>query len=341
MLFVECEGTPYEIGFQHGSSAREHITRSIAFYATLFQQNCKQSWPEVLHHASQFEQQAKSKWPAYHEEMRGIADGAGKELLDIVAINVRTEINFGLFSDGCTALAWHTEGRAWMGQNWDWLPAQKQNLIITKISQPSKPTILQVTEAGILGKIGFNSSSLGVLFTAIRVHGVSPTNLPAHLGLRKALESTSVASAIRALESAGMASSAHILLGDTATAVGVEFTKSTFRYCELDASGSVVHTNHLLKEHPGEVEAPWLADSGARLATMRENMGRLGGEPSWGAVEGLFEDEGNLPGAICRVRSGEMGSETLFNIVMDLKERRAVVRLGRPTQVEERVVLQL
>jgi len=51
--------------------------------------------------------------------MRGIADGSGKELLDIVAINVRTEINFGLFSDGCTALAWGTEKRAWLAQNWD------------------------------------------------------------------------------------------------------------------------------------------------------------------------------------------------------------------------------
>jgi isopenicillin-N N-acyltransferase-like protein len=51
--------------------------------------------------------------------MQGIADGSGTELLDIVALNVRTEINFGLFSDGCTALAWHTEKRAWLAQNWD------------------------------------------------------------------------------------------------------------------------------------------------------------------------------------------------------------------------------
>jgi isopenicillin-N N-acyltransferase-like protein len=51
--------------------------------------------------------------------MRGIADGAGVALLSIVALNVRTEINFGLFSDGCTALSWHTEKRAYLGQNWD------------------------------------------------------------------------------------------------------------------------------------------------------------------------------------------------------------------------------
>lgn len=89
------------------------------FYAGLFLTNCKQTWLEVLEHASKFEEQAKIKWPAYHEEMQGIADGAGRGLLDIVALNVRTEINFGLFSDGCTSLAWHTEKRAWLAQNWD------------------------------------------------------------------------------------------------------------------------------------------------------------------------------------------------------------------------------
>lgn len=91
--------------------------------------NCKIEWPQVLQHASEFEQQAKAKWPAYHEEMQGIADGAGRELLDVVAINVRTEINFGLFSDGCTALAWQTEKRSWLGQNWDVRYPPTSNLV--------------------------------------------------------------------------------------------------------------------------------------------------------------------------------------------------------------------
>lgn len=107
---------------------------------------------------------------------------------------------------------------------------QKQNLIITKIIQQNKPTILQVTEAGILGKIGFNSAGVGTLFNAIRVHGADATRLPAHFGLRMALESTSVADAVSRLESYGMASSAHILLGDPTASLGLEFTKSTFAH---------------------------------------------------------------------------------------------------------------
>ncbi|KAI8942188.1 hypothetical protein NX059_000275 [Plenodomus lindquistii] len=341
MLFVECKGTPYEIGQQHGTAAKAQIGRCIDFYAGLFLKNCKQTWPQVLQHASRFEEQAKANWPMYHEEICGIADGSGREFLEILAINVRTEINFGLFSDGCTALAWHTEKRGWLAQNWDWMSVQKQNLIITKITQANKPTIIQVTEAGIIGKIGFNSAGVGTLLNAIRVHGMDPSRLPVHFGLRMALESSSVADAVQRLESYGMASSGHILLAGPDTSLGLEFTKSTFAHCIPDSAGRIVHANHLLCEHAGETDTVWLKDSLDRVSTLATNAENIGVEPSWEDVSKLFEDEQNLPGAICRLETPQTGSATLFNIVMDLKSRKAVVRLGRPTQVEDTINLEL
>jgi isopenicillin-N N-acyltransferase-like protein len=218
---------------------------------------------------------------------------------------------------------------------------QKENLIITKITQEDKPTIIQVTEAGIIGKIGFNSAGVGTLFNAIKVHGVDSTRLPAHFGLRMALESTTVEEAVQKLESFGMASSAHILLADSKTSLGLEFTKSTFAPVLPDGAGRVIHANHMLLEHPGETDTVWLKDSLIRVPTMAKNVGALSMEASWEDVSRLFEDEHNAPGAICRVETEESGSGTLFNIVMDLKSRKAVVRLGRPTQVEESIVLKL
>ncbi|KAH5398335.1 hypothetical protein HBI67_215500 [Parastagonospora nodorum] len=341
MLFVECKGTPFEIGQQHGRAAKQHISRCIQFYAGLFLKNCKKTWPEVQQLASTFEQQAKDKWPAYHEEMRGIAQGSERELLDIVALNVRTEINFGLFSDGCTSLAWHTPDHAWLAQNWDWMTQQKENIIITKITQTDKPTIIQVTEAGIIGKIGFNDAGVGTLLNAIKVQGVNSARMPVHFGLRMALESASVDEAVGRLERYGMASSAHILLADPQKSLGLEFTKSTFAHCMPDSGGRVVHTNHLLLDHPSEKDTVWINDSLSRAQTMGENAGRLGSGAAWEEVGGLFEDEQNAPGAICRTETEVTGSATLFNIVMDLKAKRAVVRLGRPTEVEERVELEL
>lgn len=49
----------------------------------------------------------------------GIAEGAGRDILDIVALNVRSEIVFGRFSDGCTSAYCQGRDFAYMGQNWD------------------------------------------------------------------------------------------------------------------------------------------------------------------------------------------------------------------------------
>lgn len=180
------------------------------------------------------------------------------------------------------------------------MTAQKENLIITKITQPGKPTIQQVTEAGIIGKIGLNSAGVGTLLNAIRVHGVDPTRLPVHFGLRMALESNSALEAVQKLESIGMASSAHILIADAEMAVGLEFTKSTFARCLPDENGRIVHANHLLLEHPGEVDTIWLKDSLTRVKTMTEISDRIVSEkePTWEEVSRLFEDETNLPTAM-------------------------------------------
>jgi isopenicillin-N N-acyltransferase-like protein len=231
-----------------------------------------------------------------------------------------------------------------MANTRQWMNAQKLNLIITKITQPNKPTISQITEAGIIGKIGFNSAGVGTLLNAIKVHGVNPTRMPVHFGLRMALESSSATEAIRKLESYGMASSAHILIADANTAVGLEFTKSTFARCLPDELQRVVHANHLLLPHSDETDTVWLKDSVDRVVTMTENSGKVGAggrEPSWEEISRLFEDEQNHPTSICREETPKNASGTLFNIVMDLKEKRAVIRMGRPTRVEETITLQL
>jgi len=100
MLEVECTGSPYEIGLQHGTAARGQISRGIDFYAGLFKTKSDMSWTEVTPYASKFLPYLKSTWPLYVSEMEGIAAGSGVEFLDILAMNVRTEIAFGAFSDG-------------------------------------------------------------------------------------------------------------------------------------------------------------------------------------------------------------------------------------------------
>lgn len=333
--------------------------------------------------------------PRHLEEIRGIAEGAGVAFLDVLALNVRTEVMFGLFteaeaarvrgsaangttngttngtntvngtngvnggfpSDGCTSLAFTTPSgpagdekpsSSFLAQNWDWLPAQAPNLIVARISQPETnvPDIAMVTEAGIIGKIGLNSAGVGCCLNAVRARGVDPSRLPVHFALRTILESSTRTQAVERIRGlGGVAGSAHILVADPDGAVGLEFAGGTERIGEIspDEKGRVVHTNHLVLEHPGVEEAGWLPDSRDRLARITSltdgDALKGGGKVDAARVLELLKDEEGLPFSINRLQATEGESQTLFTIVMDLGRREALVKVGRPTEGGEEIRL--
>lgn len=336
----------------------------------------------MRHEAEKYVARLGVTCPRYLDEIRGIADGAGVGFLDVLALNVRTEIMFGLFteaeaararggvngvngtngvkvnghdaassefpSDGCTSLAFKSTSSSFLAQNWDWLPAQAPNLIVAHISQPNNtpeiPDIAMVTEAGIIGKIGLNSAGVGCCLNAIRARGLDSTRLPVHFALRTILESHSRNDALSTLRKlGGVAGSAHILVADPGGAVGLEFAGGKERIGEIgpDDKGRVVHTNHLVLEHPGVEEPGWLPDSGERL----ERIGVLtdgdflAGEVDVKKVVELFKDEEGFPCSINRLQVKEGESQTLFTIVMDLGRKEALVKVGRPTEGGEEIRL--
>lgn len=328
--------------------------------------------------------------PRYLDEIRGIAEGSGVDFLDVLALNVRTEITFGLFtddpsnssstmsgatagempeSDGCTSLSWFaaaqmdppsTSSFSYLAQNWDWMPAQRANLVILHIDNTpssSLPSIATVTEAGLLAKTGLNSAGAGVCLNALRCRGVDRTKLPIHLALRRALECRSRADAVRALHEAGLAGCGHILVADAGTGgVGLECTSRWIRELGMDDAGRVHHTNHLLLLHEDEKDvedSAWLADSTPRLARVKElTAGILAGggdqenkeeappQPSTESLFEVFKDEQGYPASTNRRQNlPKVKTETLFTIVMNLAARRAQVTFGRPTEFTEKTIL--
>lgn len=117
----------------------------------MFEVTSKLSWPAVLEIADEFRETIQKLTPEILEEMKGIADAAGVQLLDIVALNCRSEIALGRFTDGCTSLAWNLKANSningvIMGQNWDWTARVKQNLVMMSIEMTGKPKIYMITE---------------------------------------------------------------------------------------------------------------------------------------------------------------------------------------------------
>ncbi|GMG27815.1 unnamed protein product [Aspergillus oryzae] len=219
--------------------------------------------------------------------------------------------------------------------------ATKENLIQLTIRQPGLPTIKMITEAGIIGKVGFNSAGVAVNYNALHLQGLRPTGLPSHLALRMALESTSPSQAYdRIVEQGGMAASAFIMVGNGQEAYGLEFSPISLRKQVLDAKGRLVHTNHCLLNHGENAkELDPLPDSWSRHQRMENLLDRFDGTKE--AFSRLWEDEDNYPFSICRAyEEGKSRGATLFNIMYDHARREATVRFGRPKDPDETFVLQ-
>ena len=86
--FFKCSGTPHAVGLSHGTQARALIARTIAAYRTIFQEMAHLSWDASLAIAHEFLPLLPTE---FVDEMRGVADGAGVPLLEIVALNCRSE----------------------------------------------------------------------------------------------------------------------------------------------------------------------------------------------------------------------------------------------------------
>jgi isopenicillin-N N-acyltransferase-like protein len=113
----------------------------------MFQQTSKLDWDAVRGIAREYAATIEKLTPDLYVEMQGIADGAGLDVLDIVALNCRSEIALGLFSDGCTSLGWRTRADGiLLSQNWDWTARVKKNLVLMSIEKPNQPKIFMVTE---------------------------------------------------------------------------------------------------------------------------------------------------------------------------------------------------
>ncbi|KAA8906852.1 hypothetical protein TRICI_005091 [Trichomonascus ciferrii] len=345
---IRVKGSPYEIGFGHGSQAKDRVRRSIEFYTAYFKDMANVSWDEVRRVSLEFRPSIEQRFPELFEELRGLAEGAGLPLADVMALNVRTEIAFGLqitqATDGCTAMYWRASPKeVFLAQNWDWKEAQADALIALNAAPDGHPRFQIMTEAGILGKIGLNEHGVGCCLNAISATGLDASKLPVHLALRRILNFDSAARAAQFLEKEyPCASAAHILVGDRDTGTGLEFSSTDVQELLPDANNCIFHSNHYVVDHYREdgqkIVDVGPKDSPFRLKRISEITRTL--SPTVPSIQSAFADKANYPGSICRQTQGEVESTTLFNIVMDLASAKAHVIIGKPDQRDSAQQLQ-
>lgn len=286
---IRLDGEPRDRGRTYGSEARGLIELSLAGYERAFAHFAGWDWKRVRGEAAAFATPIRDYEPRYLEEIEGIAEGAGIEVSDVLALNVRTEIMFAATARNadarrrlpaeCSALSVlpdrSADGAALAAQNWDWLPHAGRTVVILEVSQADRPNYVTIVEAGLLAKLGLNSAGLAVTTNAlVSAEDLGRPGVPYHVLLRALHDASDPTAGLTALTRAERSSSANFILTDAAgTAIDVEAAPGgSSRAFAIDpVDGLLAHTNHFISPRfdGGDLAAISMPDSPARLERLR------------------------------------------------------------------------
>src|SRR5579872_5361713 len=351
---IRVAGTPYERGRQYGTQARDRVRLSVQAYERVFAHFAGWEWPAVRRAAAAFEAPIAAFRPAYLDEMRGIADGAGLDLADVLAINVRTEVMYSAKARQaprtgtqppleCSAFARvpapGQQDPVLIGQNWDWLLHSAQTLVVLEVRQDEGPDFVTVVEAGLLAKAGLNAAGLGLVTNALVTDtDVGTPGLPYHVLLRAILDCATVTEALKVLQAGPRSSSANYLIAQASgAALNVEAAPGDFTrlYPLFPDQGLLLHTNHFLSPrlHPVDVSLWAMPDSAVRLQRLRAGATR---SATLAGFRALLADHADHPFSICSHPDPhdhplEQGA-TIASVLMDLNARRLWLATGNPCQ---------
>jgi len=344
---ITSSGEAFERGLQLGRLAQERVLHSVAAYMHIFKRISGLSRDEVFAQAERFLPSIAAFAPHLLEEMRGIAEGAGCHLYEIIAINARTELMFGItHKPECTGLAVgaaaSVDGHTRLAQNWDWHPSLTGALVLWNIRREDGPDLLTLTEAGIAGKIGINAAGLAMCVNLLKSDSDSAgPAVPMHVILRRILEEAStVEEACTLIERTARCTSCNHLLADRSGAIAdVEATPAGQRVLTAQ-NGVLTHTNHCVQPEL------FVHDRNAREypETLARNE-RMQALVNFETVDGqglqrMLADHATAPNSICLHNHSSWAfrdqGESIASVIFDLTAGTIDIADGPPCQHEYR-----
>jgi isopenicillin-N N-acyltransferase-like protein len=297
----------------------------------------------VLTHAERFIPSVADFAPHLLEEMRGIAEGVECDLREIIAINARTEMMYGVAQrPECTSIgiskSASTDGHIRVAQNWDWRPSLAGSLILWALHLENGTEMLTLTEAGMVGKIGVNSHGLAMCINLL----MSDTDhagpaVPMHIILRRVLEDAhSVEEAITLINATDRCTSCfHMLVDQNGALAGVEATPAGKHVLRSD-SGVLTHANHCVspelfmhdsnaREYPETLARGERAQSLANKQKIDEHF-----------FLSILADHATSPGSICLHVEPDIplveNHESIASIIFDLTAGTVKIAEGPPCE---------
>jgi len=347
---VHAAGGPRERGRAYGAAARDRVHRSIELYEAIFRSYTGLPWTDVRGRTGPFAEPIDRYDAQLLPEIEGIAEGAGVDAEDILALNLRTEIMFGLDARAarrgareCTALcaapSASVDGRVLHAQNWDWKPGARETCVVLVGAPHDRPAFITLVEAGLLAKCGMNEAGIALTANALtssRDRG--EPGVPFHAILRSILTSATHAEATATVSRGWRASSANYLIssGDGAAAnleVGPGGPDTVFATVEP----ALAHANHFLwPDRPFKDLGRIDGEDSLRRQSVAEDALRERADVE--VVAGVLRDHVGRPSSVCAHEEDGVAPEndyvTVASMIMRPSEGEILLTRGNPCDAD-------
>jgi isopenicillin-N N-acyltransferase-like protein len=309
-LELPADASPRTWGRIHGESFRGEVRALAAIRTYLCITNGRFGDARAVLDAADAHLPVLARYDrGLHDELCGIAEGAGVTAAEIVIANHYTDLRDldpdpakwenapegpGADPGGCSVVYAASPTGKILAQTWDMHATAIPYVMMLKVPDSAAgPAAWFLTLTGCLGLAGMNRARVGIainnLYSTDATVGVV---WPAMV--RKALQHTTAIAARDQILQSPIGSGHHYFVADRHDAFGIESSGRLRRITFAGAQGSHCHTNHCLDASVGAVSSVpktsttydrlgWLDRSlaGAPIADLADVWRRLGSQDGW------------------------------------------------------------
>jgi isopenicillin-N N-acyltransferase like protein len=350
-LHLPAGASPFARGLAHGRAFPGEIAEIAAIRSELAQaQGLFRSDEELMAVAALHLPILEAFDPPLHQELLGIAEGAGLPPARILVLNHYTDLKdldpatvlppgerAGTArrgpgpdrDDECSAIVAGTPEGAVLGQTWDMHGSAAPYVMMLHVpAWEGRPEAWLLSITGCLGMAGMNAAGVGVTINNLKSHdarvGIAWPAL-----VRRALAETTAETARDVVLGAPLGSGHHYLVADHRHAYGIETSGRLVEvWAELDVSqpgGSFHHENHCLGTEVAKVSSiASTSTTEQRFAFLDASLRATPIESARDLWARLGSHEG-YPRSVCthlRSEAAPHAMLTCAGVLMNLRERR-------------------
>jgi isopenicillin-N N-acyltransferase-like protein len=330
---IHVKGTHYEVGYQIGTHMKAQLTEIIEQDREYVEKNMDLTWEDIRAQSQIFLEFSKKHMPEYVEEIRGAADAAGIDLVDLFS-DMCEEIFAKNYIKGCSDLIASgdvtSDGSVLAAHNNDTSPELEKYAVVVHYEVEGEPEILAVGYGGLGISFGYNSAGISLTGNELSMNDMK-MGVPRMLLVRKILAAKTTGEAIDAAIFQPRASNYNQVITDANGEIYSIESSATDYEALYAEDGYLVHTNHYVapRMQKYELDRQDITTSMFRYNRANRLMENNKGRISEDLLRTFLQDHANRPGSICRHGKGV---KTTLSVIINLTAGTMLLARGNPCE---------